>query len=268
MPSLTGRVVVITGASSGIGLAVARLLLARGASVSAFARRSHRLEAIAANTDPSRRSLLTVAGDVTNEADVRALVDRTVERFGRIDVMVCNAGIGFHGTLDETPTDAMRRLVDVNVLGTLYAARAALVRMRAQQYGHIIAVSSIVGRRGVGGSSVYAATKAAQVAFIESLRAEFVGTPLQASVVLPIATSTEFHDAIERDFGHRGAGHGPRQSAETVAESIVRCIERPRPEVYPYRRAWWLAMLSVLTPAGTDRLVRRFGRTQSTGGNP
>jgi short-subunit dehydrogenase len=139
--------------------------------------------------------------------------------------------------------------------------------MRRQNAGHIIAVSSIVGRRGVGGSSVYSATKAAQVSFIEALRAEFVGTPLQASVVYPIATDTEFHDAIARDFGHRGSGRGPRQSADTVARAIVDCIASPRPEVYPYRRAKWLSILSVIAPSRADRLVRRFARTTSPPGS-
>src|SRR5690606_17638090 len=141
--------------------------------------------------------------------------------------------------------------------------RAALTAMRRQGSGHIIAVSSIVGRRGVSGSSVYGATKSAAVSFIESLRAEFVGTPFHASLVYPVATRTEFHDAIAREFGHRVAGHGPRQSVNTVAAAIVGCIERPRAEVYPYPRAWWLALLAVIAPARTDRLVQRFGRTRT-----
>jgi NADP-dependent 3-hydroxy acid dehydrogenase YdfG len=261
--ALTGRVIAITGASAGIGQATARHLLARGASVAAFARRADRLAALENEAAASGGQLLAVAGDVANEPDLRRLVDRTVERFGRIDVMVCNAGIGFHGTLDQTPPEAMRRLVDVNVLGTLYAARAALVAMRRQGSGHVIAVSSIVGRRGVSGSSVYGATKSAVVSFIESLRTEFVGTPFRASIVYPIATRTEFHDAIAREFGHRVTGHGPRQSVDDVAAAIVGCIERPRAEVYPYARAWWLALLAVVAPAQTDRLVRRFGRTQT-----
>jgi short-subunit dehydrogenase len=191
---------------------------------------------------------------------MQALVACAVDAGGRLDVMICNAGIGYHGTLEETSTDAMRRLVDVNLLGTLYAAHAALLAMRRQGHGHIIAVSSIVGRRGVGGSSVYAATKAGQVAFIESLRAEFVGTPFHASVVLPVSTRTEFRDAISRDFGHETAGHGPSQSAEDVARTIVQCVISPKAEVYPLPKAWWLSVLGVVAPAKADRVVQRFGR--------
>ncbi len=157
----------------------------------------------------------------------------------------------------------MRRLVDVNIMGTLYAARAAMIAMRRQGHGHIIAVSSIVGRRGVGGSSVYSATKAAQLTFIESLRAEFVGSAFHASVVFPIRTETEFRDAIERDFGHIVKGVGPSQPAERVARAIADCVRSPRAEVYPFGRSRLLAILGVIAPAQTDRLVRRFGRRQA-----
>jgi short-subunit dehydrogenase len=191
------------------------------------------------------------------------LVDRTVARFGRIDVMVCNAGIGYHGPLDATPYDVVRRLMDVNVLGTVYAARSALVAMRPRGRGHIIAVSSIVARRGIAGSTVYSASKAAQLGFIESLRAEFLGTGFRASVVFPVSTTTEFHSAIARDFGHAVTGHGPKQSADDVARAIVACIARPRAEVYPYRWAKALSVLSALAPAYADRLVQRFRRERT-----
>ncbi len=159
---------------------------------------------------------------------MQALVERAIAAFGRIDVMVCNAGIGYHGPFEATPAPVMRRLVDVNLLGTLYAAQAALVAMRRQGHGHIIAISSIVGRRGIGGSAAYSATKAAQVGLIEGLRAECHGTAIHASVVLPVSTMTEFHAAMARTFGHAGTGRGPQQSADQVARAIVRCIVSPR----------------------------------------
>jgi NADP-dependent 3-hydroxy acid dehydrogenase YdfG len=261
---LEGRVVAITGASSGIGHALARQSAAEGACVVASARRADRLEALAPATFAGGGRVVACPGDVTSEHDMQALVDRALAAGGRLDVMVCNAGIGYHGTLDETAPADMRRVVDVNLLGTLYAARAALAAMRRQGHGHIIAVSSIVGRRGIGGSSVYAATKAAQVALVESLRAEFVGTPFHASVVLPVATTTEFRDAIERDFGHVVHGRGPQQSADEVAAAIVDCIVTPRAEVYPLRKAWWLSVLSVVAPERADRIVQRFGRRRES----
>jgi NADP-dependent 3-hydroxy acid dehydrogenase YdfG len=260
MTRLAGRVVIVTGASSGIGHATALLLGAAGASVVVTARRGARLETLTEAIATAGGRGLAVAADVTSAPDMEMVAARTVETFGRIDAVVCNAGIGYHGTLDESSPEDIRRVVDVNLMGTFHAARAALRHMRQQGHGHIIAVSSISGRRGIAGSSVYGATKAAQVAFIESLRAEFVGTGLRASVVLPVATVTELHAAIARDFGHHVEGHGPRQPADTVARAIVGCIVRPRPEVYPLRKARWLAVLGVIAPGLTDRIVHRFGR--------
>jgi len=260
MGTLDHRVVAITGASAGIGRATAREVSARGATVALCARRADRLEGLAAEIVSRGGRAIAVAGDVTIEADMAALVERTVAAFGKIDVMVCNAGIGYHGPLEETSTDIMRRLVDVNLMGTFYAAQAALKVMRRQESGHIVVVSSIVGRRGVGGSSIYSATKAAQVGFVEALRAEFGGTRLQASIVFPVSTVTEFRDAIERDFGQTVAGKGPRQPPDRVARAIADCIESPRPEVYPYFISKGLAVVSVVWPRLSDRIIRRFSR--------
>jgi len=260
VPRLTDRVIAITGASAGIGEATARRVAAEGAAVVVSARREHLLDALAASITSSGGRAIAVPGDVTKESDMRALVTRAVDTFGRLDVMICNAGIGFHDAFDRTPSDVMRRLVDVNLMGTLYAAQAALEVFRRQGSGHIIAVSSIVGRRGMAGSGVYSATKAAQIGFIEALRAEFVGTHLHASVVYPVSTETEFHDAIQRDFGHHITPKGPRQSADDVARAIVDCIVSPKAEVYPFPKAWWLAVLSVIAPAKADRVVQKWGR--------
>ena len=260
MAQLAGKVIAITGASAGIGQAAADLLADEGAAVALLARRADRLSAIAAGIVSRGGQALTVPGDVTVEADSRRLVARAVEAFGRLDVMICNAGIGYHGTLDDTPPDVMRRVVDVNLMGTLYSARAALEVFRRQKHGHIIAVSSIVGRRGIAGSSVYSATKAAQVGLIEGLRAEFVGSDLKASLIYPVSVESEFREALRRDYGHVVEGHGPRQTAEDVARMILDCVLTGKAEVYPFRKAFWFAVLSVIAPARTDRLVRRFGR--------
>lgn len=260
MGRLASKVIAITGASAGIGQAIARAAAAEGATVVVSARRADRLDQLVAEVRAAGGAALAVPGDVASDADMQQLVDRAVQTYGRLDVMICNAGIGYHGPLDDTPINAMRHLVDVNVMGTFYAAKAALVVMRRQGAGHIIAISSIAGRRGVGGASVYSATKAAQIGFIEGLRAEFSGTRLYASVVYPISTTTEFHDAMARTFGHAVSGKGPRQSADVVAQSVVRCIRRPRAEVYPYGAAWWLSVISVIAPRQADRFIKRFGR--------
>jgi len=258
------RVVVITGASSGIGRAVAELAASEGASVVLSARRAELLDAVAAGIATKGGRALAVPGDVTRDADMQALVSRAIETFGRVDVMICNAGIGFHDTFQATPPEAMRRLVDVNLMGTLYAARAAMPHFVARGSGHLIAVSSIVGRRGVPGSSVYSATKAAQAGLIEAIRAEVYGTKIHASVVYPISTVTEFRDAIKRDFGRGASGTGPQQLVGHVARTIVNCVKHPKPEVYPYGKAKWLAIVSVIAPGFADKLVRKYARKSST----
>ncbi|CAN5753067.1 SDR family oxidoreductase [soil metagenome] len=255
-----GQVAAITGASSGIGLAIARHLAAAGAPVVLGARRADRLEESAEAIRRAGGSAEPVVMDVTSEDDVGRLVSRAQEVFGRLDIMVCNAGFGYYGTVEDTPPDVMRRMMDVNFFGTYLAARAALPIFRRQGRGHLILISSIVGRRGIAQMSGYSATKAAQVGFAESLRTEFAGSAIHVSVVLPVSTETEFRDAMTRDYGHSVRGLGPKQTADTVARAVVECIRRPAPEVYPHRASRGLTILSAVAPRFTDRLVRRYGR--------
>jgi short-subunit dehydrogenase len=191
---------------------------------------------------------------------VQALVDLAVREFGRLDVMICNAGFGYYGTIDETPGDVMQRMMDVNFMGSFYGARAALPLFRRQRSGHLIFVSSIVGRRGIPLMGGYTATKAAQAGLAESLRAEFNDTPIHVTCVYPVSTPTEFIDAMARDYGHRISGLGPKQTVDDVARAVVACVERPRPEVYPLFKSRGLTILNALLPGFTDRFVRKYGR--------
>jgi NADP-dependent 3-hydroxy acid dehydrogenase YdfG len=261
---LAGRVAAITGASSGIGAACARVFAGAGIAVSLCARRADRLAALAADIQAAGGRALPVCADVANEGDVRTFLTRTLAAFGRLDAVVCNAGFGFHGTLADTAPDVMARLLDVNFMGTYHAARAALPYFEQQGSGHLVVVSSIVGRRGLAGYEGYAASKFAQTGLAEARRARYAGTGIHVSTVYPVSTRTEFRDAMARDYGSRTRGHGPQQSAEDVARAILRCLERPRPEVYPFAWARLLAWLGVVAPAATDRLVRRFARQRAT----
>jgi short-subunit dehydrogenase len=256
MTALTGRVAAITGASSGIGLACAVHLARQGAAVMLGARRADRLERAVREIEAfgGRASALPI--DVVREADVDAFVSKARDTFGRLDVMICNAGFGFYGTLEDTPTDVMRRMMDVNFMGTFLGARAALAIFRRQNSGHLLFVSSIVGRRGVPFMGGYSATKAAQATLAESLRAEFFGTPIHISCVYPISTHTEFRDAMVRDFGHDVSGLGPKQSVDEVARAIVACIRHPRPEVYPHAKSRALAVINCLAPGLTLSLIQ------------
>jgi short-subunit dehydrogenase len=155
----------------------------------------------------------------------------------------------------------MQKLMDVNYMGTYHATRAALPFFRRQGTGHVIIVSSIVGKRGVPYMGAYAATKFAQVGLAECLRAEVAGSGIHVTAVCPVSTETEFFDVMSRETGTEVTrAFGPRQSVDAVADAIARTIEHPVPECYPYRRARALVWLNAAAPRFCDRVVKRFGR--------
>ena len=254
------RVIAITGASAGIGRATALRLARGGASLALCARRRDRLDEVGAEIARLSGQALTLVADVTKERDMDDLVAAAVERFGRLDVMISNAGFGMYGDIETIGPPDMRRLLDVNYMGTYHAARAALPVFRRQAAGHLIVISSIVGKRGVPYMGAYAATKFAQDGLAQSLRAELDGTGIDVTVVFPISTDTEFFGVMTRESGYATRADGPRQSADTVAEAIAQAIDHPVPEVFPYRQSRGLALLNVVAPGFCDRLVKKWGR--------
>lgn len=258
--TLTGRVAAITGASSGIGLAIARALAAEGAAVVLGARREDRLDAAVAEIRATGGRAERIVMDVVREEDCERLVAHAEASFGPLDIIVCNAGFGYYGTVEDTPPDTMRRMMDVNFMGTFLATRAALPGFRARGRGHIVIISSIVGQRGIAQMSGYSATKAAQAGFAEALRTEFAGTDIHVTIVYPISTETEFRAAMARDYGHSVSGLGPTQTVEDVARAVVAAIRRPRADVYPHGPSRLLTIMNAIAPGQTDRFVRRFGR--------
>jgi short-subunit dehydrogenase len=255
------RVVAITGASAGIGRATAVRLARDGAALVLCARRADRLEAVAAEARAAGGEALPIVADVTRAEEVRHFVAAAVERFGRIDVMLCNAGFAVAGAIDDITPDQMQRLVAVNYMGTYHAVHAVLPLFRRQNQGHVIIVSSIVGKRGVPYMGAYAATKFAQVGLAECLRAELAGSNIHVSVVYPVSTDTEFFDVMSRETGTAiTRAHGPRQDVAFVADAIARAVERPEPEVYPYAWSRALVWFNTAAPGACDRFVKRFGR--------
>lgn len=255
------RVAAITGASAGIGRATALKLARNGASVAVCARRHDALTQVAREIEAVGGHALAVTADVTVEQDMADLVRLTVERFGRLDVMVCNAGFGIAGSVDQISPAQMRKLVDINFLGTFYAAHAALPVFRKQGQGHLIFISSIVGKRGVPYMGAYAATKFAQVGLAECLRAELAGSGIHVTVVFPVSTDTEFFDVMSRETGATVTrAFGPRQHVDQVADAIARAIDHPVPEVYPHKLSRGLVWLNAVAPGFCDRFVKKFGR--------
>ena len=255
MPDPRGRVALITGASAGIGAATARALAGAGMRLALCARRRDRLEALAGALGARGAEISVHPLDVTDTAAVQAMVDEVTRHHGTLDVLVNNAARGLAARFEDTTPTEFRELLELNLVAPIVAMQAALPQMRRQGRGHIINVSSVVGRRNLPGRAAYGATKFALGAVSEALRLELRGSGIHVSLVYPIYTLTEFHQAETRRMTMRRAG--PTQSAETVARAILRCVRRPRPEVYPYRPARLLASLSALFPGLVDRVMDR-----------
>jgi NADP-dependent 3-hydroxy acid dehydrogenase YdfG len=194
-PGIEGKVVAITGASSGIGEATALLLAERGVKVVLGARRADRLEALAARIAAAGGDAAFAVTDVTRRADVAALVALAQERLGRLDVILNNAGIGPISPLDELRVEEWEAMLDVNVKGVLYGIAAALPVFRAQGSGHVITTASTAAHRIVPSMAVYAATKTAVRVISEGLRQE-AGANLRVTVVTPGMTRTDFANDI------------------------------------------------------------------------
>jgi NADP-dependent 3-hydroxy acid dehydrogenase YdfG len=222
MEDLTGKVVAITGASAGIGAATARALAAEGASVVLGARRQERLEELAEDLGDAA----VVEMDVRDPAASTALVEAAVERFGRLDAIVVNAGIGKYGGIMDLEDDDLREMVDTNVNGTIWPIRAAVPRFLDAGSGDIVIVASVAGLRGAGDEAVYAATKFAQVGLAGALDRELREHDIRVSTLCPGGTATEFAMGAGRTPDMPGLADMLR--AEDVAAAVVTVLRQPR----------------------------------------
>ncbi len=194
--NISGKVVVITGASSGLGEAAARHLAAQGACVVLGARREERIRALSEQLRQEGLKAEYLATDVTRREDLARLVDLAIARFGRIDVMLSNAGLMPNSRFDRLKVEDWERMIDVNLKGVLYGIAAALPPMQQQNSGHFIHVSSVAGHKVRAGGAVYAATKHAVRALTEGLRQEVKGYNIRTTIISPGAIATELTDSI------------------------------------------------------------------------
>ncbi len=257
---LKDSVAIITGASAGIGRETALEFARKGTHVVLAARREERLLELAAQCEALGVRALAVPTDVGKTDEVERMVAAAAEAFGRIDVLVNNAGFGFSGTIEETTEADMRELMDVNYMGTFNAIRAVLPIMRKQRRGHIVNVSSVVGKVAFPYHGAYSATKFALVGLTESLRGELTGSGVTATVVLPGSTRTEFFVAQRTNDGHVSAPTGPQQDADVVARAIVRSCRKPTPEVNMVRMFRIAYGLNGFFPYLRDFAGRQFYR--------
>jgi len=188
---IEGKVVVITGASSGLGEAAARLLSGEGATVALGARRTDRIRKLAEELQSRGGKAIAVETDVTVAEQVQRLVDAAVQAFGRIDVIVNNAGLMPHSPLERRKIDDWNRTIDVNIKGVLYGIAAALPYMQRQKSGQIVNVSSVAGHKVGPGGAVYSATKHAVRVISEGLRQEVKPYAIRTTVISPGAVATE-----------------------------------------------------------------------------
>jgi len=222
---IDGSVIIVTGASSGIGEATARLAHARGMKVVLAARRAALLAEVAASLPGS----IAVPTDVTSSADIDALVDRTVAEFGRIDVLVNNAGQGLHLPVIEADLDDVRAVLELNVLAPLALMKAVVPVMRSVGGGAIVNISSGSTRRVLPGVGPYAATKSALNTLTEVARTELAHDNIAVSLVVPGVTKTAFHDVLRA--GSADLAHAPKCSPEQVADAVLGVIESGAAEV-------------------------------------
>jgi NADP-dependent 3-hydroxy acid dehydrogenase YdfG len=234
-PVLDRTVVLVTGASSGIGAAAATALAKEGAAVALAARRKDKLDALAADIRAAGGTALVLESDITDEQQATDAVERTVAELGRLDTLINNAGVMLLGPAAGAPLSEWQRMVDLNVLGLLYCAHAALPHLISaagdgpRQVADMVNISSVAGRVARNGSGVYNLTKHGVGAFSESLRQELAGRYVRVSLVEPGATATELagHNRPEVLESMRSQ-FGQRMEAGDIADAITYIVTRPR----------------------------------------
>jgi NADP-dependent 3-hydroxy acid dehydrogenase YdfG len=234
--ALDGTVALVTGASSGIGEATARVLASHGAKVAVAARRLERLERLASEIGGAGHTALAIEADVTEEEQAVAAVDRTVDELGGLDIVVNNAGVMLLGPIEDAPTEEWERMIDLNLKGLLYTAHAAVPHLLTaaeesdRNCADLVNISSVAGRVARSGSGVYNLTKHGVGAFSESFRQEFAGRRVRSTIVEPGAVTTELTDHLRdgvREKVLEGLSKATPLEASDVADAIAYAVTRP-----------------------------------------
>jgi NADP-dependent 3-hydroxy acid dehydrogenase YdfG len=230
--ALTGKVALVTGASSGIGAATALELAKAGATVALSARRADRLAGLVAQIEASGGKALALAGDMMVEAEAIKAVEDTVAAFGRIDILINSAGIMQAGGVEGADLAEFRRVYEINVFGTLYTCAAAVPHMIRQGEGDIVNITSLAGRKGGPQTNAYSGSKHAANSMTDAMRQELGGKNIRVSILMPGATSTEVGDSIS-DPNWRQAiqAHVSKEGAvkpEEIGQTIVFMLSLPR----------------------------------------
>jgi len=258
---LRGNVVIVTGASKGIGAELARQLAAKGARLVLAARHESELEAVAADCRAAGATAITVKADVSVERDCQAMVAGAVVAFGRVDTLVNNAGVSMWARFEDIDdVSVLERIMRVNYMGAVYCTRHALPHLRASR-GRLVAVSSLAGRTGVPTRTGYAASKHAMTGFFDSLRIELGGSGVTVTMIYPGFVATGIRENATGPDGRpimvSPVREGEVMSAEECARRIVRAIERRERDVVMTARGRMGLWLKLLAPSLVDRIARR-----------
>ena len=228
---LAERVALVTGASSGIGAATARVLAAAGAHVAIVARRKDRLEALARDIETHGGTVLPISADLQREEENRRIVVETEQRFGRVDILVNNAGVMLLGPVATADPEHWRRMFELNVLGLMVSSQAVLAGMRQRRDGHIVNISSTAGRISNANASGYSASKFGVGAFSEGLRKEVYKDNIRVSVIEPGAVATELREHIPDPATKQAINawaEAMRQlQPQDIANAVLYCVTQP-----------------------------------------
>lgn len=253
---LRGRVVVVTGASSGLGRETALLLAQRGCRLALAARREDDLEEVAARCRAGGGDAIAVPTDVTDASAVANLVATVLARWDRIDVWINNAGVAMFSRIDEGDFADHRRVIETNLFGPMFAARSVLPVFRRQRAGIVINIGSVLSKIGQPFAPSYAISKFALRGLSEVLRAEVAGEPdIHVCTVLPYAIDTPHFQSAGNAIGRAARAMPPMQSPERVARAVVAMAERPRRERHVPRFIALGLLLHALAPRTTERLL-------------
>jgi NAD(P)-dependent dehydrogenase (short-subunit alcohol dehydrogenase family) len=264
---LTEQVVVVMGASSGIGRETARQLGARGARVVVSARDGEALDTLVAEMAGEGSEAVAVVADVSVAEQVQRVADRAAEVFGGLDTWVHAAAVAVYGRFEDTTPDEFRRVLDVNLMGPVHGAKAALPHLRRRGQGAFVCVSSIEARRAFPYHAAYAAAKHGIDGFLEALRVELhqQGVPISVTNILPGSINTPLFDKARTKLGVKPMPMPPIYQPRTVAPVILHAAEHPARDLIAGGAAKGLLLTQRLSPRMLDAFLVRFGfRTQRT----
>ena len=258
--TIQGTVAIITGASSGIGRELAIQLSAKGASVILNARRREKLEELCAQIQTGGGEAMTVVGDITDQSVQANLIEVASQKFGRVDILINNAGVGAIGNFAEAAPDRMRKIMEVNFFAPVETTRKCIDLLKKSKRAIVVTISSVLGHRAVPLKSEYCASKFAIHGWSDSIRSELHSSGIDVLLVSPSTTDSEFFDSVLEDKSGKNPKLGKPMPPKTVAAKTIHAIERGKSEIILSWGGKSLVWLDRICPPLANMLMRRFAK--------